>query len=318
MQGKWLIGFFLALGILILIGVLGEPVGAMLGILVLFSGTTFAVVFSHLVFVRQRTALIVQSALHDAVLRVVTGPDRTFLLPFLEKAGPVLETGYRLEQVHVQDVLQYDQQPATLRFTTFVLHQLAPHTLSPTRLGEILPNLTENLSAIVQRHTDYCLRNLVADLNPDQIHNGSRGRLERHLELLLKERLAVLGIAVQSVQLVIWPPAGLHETLTRAHQHRVGITLQAAQLDALLKALANQADEARSLARLELARSLGRNSQVWTTFDLASFLGGIAIGPDRTPPLASPQVPLGPEFTGGGPLHGHSTTAAGPRSGQGT
>ena len=85
--------FLPALGILTLIGVLEEPLSAILGILVLLCAAAFAVVASHIVFVRQRTALIVQSQQHDAVL------------------WAVLDTGYRLEQVYIQYVLQSDRKP---------------------------------------------------------------------------------------------------------------------------------------------------------------------------------------------------------------
>jgi hypothetical protein len=292
MRRIWVIGTVVALGILLLIAFLGEPVGALLGILVLLSAAATGVIASNVVYVRQRSALVVLSAQHDAVLRAVMGPGRTFLLPFREKEGPVMDTGYRLEPVYVHDVLQANQQPATLRFTAYVVHQLAPDTISPVRLGEILPELIDNLSGIVQHYTDYCLRNLVAGVDPARIHNGGRDRLDRHLELMLKDRLVGLGIAVHGVQLVIWPPAGLQETLTNAETHRVGITLQAEQLETILNALTDQSDEARSLALLELARSLGGSGQVWTGLDLASLLDGRPSELDRPSSLVQSQLPI--------------------------
>jgi hypothetical protein len=74
--------------------------------------------------------------------------------------------------------------------------------------------------------------------------------------------------------------------------------LQAEQLDAILNALTDQSDEARSLALLELARSLGRSGQVWTGLDVASLLGGRATGPDQSLSLTLPQLPNWPEPPG--------------------
>jgi nitrous oxidase accessory protein NosD len=150
--------------------------------------------------------------------------------------------------------------------------------------------LIDNRSGIVQHYTDYYLRNLVAGIDLARIHNGSRERLERQLGLLLRDRLAGLGIAVHGVQLVIWPPAGLQETLASAEQHRVGITLQAEQLETILNALTGQSDEARNLALLELARSLGGRGQLWTRLDLASLLDGGPAEPAQPPPFREPQI----------------------------
>jgi hypothetical protein len=109
---------------------------------------------------------------------------------------------------------------------------------------------------------------------------------------LLQDRLTALGIAVHSVQLVLWPPAGLQETLTHAEKHRVGITLQAEQLVAILNALTDQSDQARSLALLELARALGGSGQVWTGLDVASLLDGQPAELDRPSSLVQSQLPI--------------------------
>lgn len=287
MRNMWVIGFFVALAILILVGILVSPVGAVWGGIVLLTAAALAVIASHIVFVHERTALVVCSRQHDGVLRAVPGPGIQFLTPFLEKAGPVMDTSIRLEPVQIRDVLQSDQRPTMLSFTVNVMYQLAPHTVTPRRLGEILPNLTGSLSTIIQRWTDYYLRVLIADTDPAHIHNGHRQRLEHRLERLMIERMATMGVTIRGIQLVIWPPAGLHTTLTTAEQQRVGIALQAEQLDAILAALSDQSEEARSLALLELARALGNNSRMVAAVDLAALMG--ANGSDTgqmAPPLA--------------------------------
>jgi hypothetical protein len=286
----WVVLFCLAVGALVVIAVLGNPLAALLGWLVLLSAAGFASLFGHFVWVRQLTAQVVQSRMHDAVLRVVPGPGRTLLRPFYEKLGPVLDTGYRVEQVYVQDVHQPAQRANPLRFTVFVLHQLVPHTIPVERLGQILPHLSDHLSALIQRDTDYCLRILVADMASARLQNGGRQRLEHRLSFVLRDRLQNLGIFVHGVQLVIWPPAGLHETLTLAEQHRVGIALEAEHLGSVLGALTDRNEQARSLALLELARSLDASGRSWTTVDLASLWN--TIGQGRSSRLASQKSPF--------------------------
>jgi hypothetical protein len=176
-----------------------------------------------------------------------------------------------------------------LRFTAYVIHQLAPQTIPQEALAELLPTLTGNLSGLVERWTDYFVRNLIADIDPSRLHNGSRSRLETRLTHLLEDCLGSMGIAVRGVQLVIWPPAGLHTTLTTAEQQRVSTTLQAEQVAALLEALAEQSDHANSLVLLELARSLGRDGPAWVSLDLAPLLSG---DPGKAPSPATTQLPL--------------------------
>ena len=77
-----------------------------------------------------------------------------------------------------------------------------------------------------------------------------------------------------------------------AAQHRVGITLPAEQLTAILNALTGRPDQASSLARLELARSLGRSSQVWTGLDVASLLDGQPAELDQPSSLVQSQLPI--------------------------
>jgi len=288
MRREWVISVVISLIVLILIAVLWTPVGAMLGGLVLMSAVSLAIIGSHVVLVRERTALVVCSSLHDAVIRVVPGPDRTFLLPFVEKPGPVLDTSYHLVPVYVDNILQSEQRPSALGFTANVLYQLAPHLIPPSQLGQILPSLTDNAEGIVRRYCDYYLRNLVAERHPEQMTNGNRSRLERHLLQLMAGHLVRLGIVIQTVELVIRPATGLHHTLTAAEQKRIGIMLQREQLEAILGALTDRSEEAQSLARLELARALGQGGQTWTTLDIASALG---VDPDLTPSPARLRPP---------------------------
>ena len=285
----WVIGFFVGLAILILIAVLWSPLGALLGGMVLASAAAIGITSSHIIPVHQRTALVVLSTLHSAVLRVVPGPGTALLIPFWEKPGDVIDTSLHLEQVYIEDILQSDQQPAILRFTAYVIHQLAPQTIPQEALAELLPTLTGNLGGLVERWTDYFVRNLIADIDPSRLHNGSRSRLETRLTHLLEDCLGSMGIAVRGVQLVIWPPAGLHTTLTTAEQQRVSTTLQAEQVAALLEALEGQSDHANSLVLLELARSLGRDGPAWVSLDLAPLLSG---DPGKAPSPATTQLPL--------------------------
>lgn len=291
MQRMWVMGFLIALAILILVGIVWSPLGALLGGLVLFSAAAFAIAGTSFVRVRERTALIVFSTLHDGVRRVVPGPATTFLQPFLEKVGVEMDTGIHQVRVHVEDVLHANQQTALLRFTAIVIHQLAPHTIAPARLGEILPNLTHNLNSIVQGWTEYYLRNLLANVDPERLHNGSRLRMERHLQRLLADHLGMFGIAVRRVQLVFWPPAGLHTTLATAEQQRVTISLQKEQLDALLAAFAERPDQAQNVVLLEMARSMGQNGQTWLTLDLGALMSK---GEGESLPPDGAQLPLWP------------------------
>ncbi len=294
MRNKALAAFLAALVVLALIGVLVTPVGALLGGLVLLSAAAIALLASHVVFVRQRTTLIVRSRQHGTVRRIVPGPATTLLIPFLEEVEQVMDTNCRLEQVHVKNVLQSDLQPAILSFTAQVQYQLAPHLLSPQQLGEVLPNLTGDLSALIRRWTDYYLRNLVADTDLTHVHNSGRARLERRLEWLLRDRMCRIGVAIQGVQLVVWPPVGLEDALTIAEQQRVGNDLQAERLAALLCALAGRSEEARSLARLEFARFLGQNGHGGVGFNLAALLNTAGLEIEQTPSRFV-QLPLWPE-----------------------
>lgn len=294
MRHKTLAAFLAALVVLALIGILITPAGALLGGLVLLSAAAIALLASHVVFVRQRTTLIVRSRQHGTVLRTVPGPATTLLIPFLEEIEQVMDTNCRLEQVHVKNVLQSDLRPAILSFTVQVQYQPVPHLLSPQQLGEILPNLTGDLNALIQRWTDYYLRSLVADAGLASICNGGRTRLERRLERLLRDRMARMGIAIPGVQLVVWPPVGLEDALTTVEQERADNDLQAERLAAILCALAGRSEEARSLARLEFARSLGQNGHLGVGFNLAALLNAAGLEIDQTPPQFV-QPPLWPE-----------------------
>ncbi len=291
MRTRLTVAFLVALVILFLIGILVTPVGALLGGLVLLSAAAIALLASHVVFVRQRTALIVRSRQHGTILRTVRGPATVLLVPFLEEVEQVIDTTCRLEQVHVKNVLQSDLRPATLSFTAHVLYQLEPYRLLPQQLGEVLPNLTGDLSALIRRWTDYYLRSLVASADPMSIHNDGRIRLERHLKRLLEDRMAKMGISIQGIQLVVWPPVGLEDALTAAEQQRVDNDLQAERLAAILCALVGRSEEARSLARLEFARSLGQNGRLGIGFNLASLLNTAGLEIEQSPP-ESVQLPL--------------------------
>lgn len=284
MRNKLAIVFCIALPILALIGILATPLGALLGGLVLLSAAATTLLATHVVFVRQRTTLITRSRQHGAVLRIVPGPATALLMPFLEEVEQVIDTNCCLEQVHVRDALQSDQRPSVLSFTAQVLYKPMPQLLSPQQLGEILPNLTGDLSALIRRWTDYYLRSLVADTDPVRLGSGSRARLERRLERLLADRMAPIGVAVQGVQLLIWPPAGLEGTLTAAEQQRVGTDLQVERLTAILCALAGRSEEARSLARLEFARFLGQNGHAGVGFNLAALLHAAGLEIEQAPP----------------------------------
>lgn len=273
MGRQWGVGFIATLMILIIVGIWITPLGALLGGLVLISAASAAALFAHVVFVKERTALVICSRHDDSVIRVIPGPDRTFLQPFVEKCGPVLDTGFHMEEVHVEDILQPDQRPNILGFTAYIVYQLEPHTISPRVVGTFLPQLDDNAKALVRHSGAYCLRNVVADSDLTQLNNGHRQHLERSMKHALRAQVARLGVRIQNVQLAIRPPVGLHRTLTAAEQQRVGITLQAEQLAALLRALTQQSEEASSLALLELSRSLGRDGQTWTGLDLSALLG---------------------------------------------
>lgn len=272
MRRTWLVVFVALSAALVAVAALGWPVAALLGGLVLFSAATAIGVGSRVVFVDELTALVVRSALDERVLRVVPGPGWTFLLPFREKAGPLLATGRRLQEIDVSEVLLPDQQPVLLNLTASVLHQVTPQVLAPDALGQVLPDLVNSLPQMVRYYADYCLRALVAGGALDRPDNAGRQRLERQLTQVLAGYLAGLGVTVHEVRLVIRPPAGLAQSLTTAEQQRVGIDLQARQLAALLAALTGQQQQAHDLALLELARSLGNSGESWTSLDLASWL----------------------------------------------
>jgi len=61
--------------------------------------------------VEERNDLIVCSQRHNAVLRVVRGPATTFLMPFWEKVGMVINTTSQKMEVRIENVLQHSGQP---------------------------------------------------------------------------------------------------------------------------------------------------------------------------------------------------------------
>jgi hypothetical protein len=292
MRAKPVVGSFVILAILILVAVLGAPIVAMLGGLVFFSIPTIAVLRRRVVRISPGTALIVQSRLHDAVLDVVSGPKSRFLLPFCEKAGPLLDTGDQRETVYISDLLQHGQRSTPFALKAHIMYRLAPHTLLPSRIGEILPDLADNLRGVLQFWVDYYLRRLVASLDLAHSHNGDHNRLESRLRHLLADRLAQFGARIQEVRLLVQAPVGLQETLTLAEQERVGTIIRAERLGAVLGTLRGKREEADSLARLGLSSAWGHRGQVWTTLDLASLLSSDDTASDEVAVSSSEQLPL--------------------------
>jgi regulator of protease activity HflC (stomatin/prohibitin superfamily) len=286
MRYKWVIGFLVALAILALAVLLGGAAAAVLGALLLLLAV--AGLATCVKVVPERTALVVSSVLHGAVVRVVPGPAVAFLRPFQEKVGERMDTAPRVERVYVEDVLQADQQPTTLSFLASVIYQLAPQNLAPADLGQILPKLTGDLSGMVRYWTDYCLSSLIADIEPAYLHNGRRTRLERHLQAALAARLGNMGIHVRGVQVKVCPPAGLQHRMLQAEQQQVDISVQSRQLAAILAALAGMSPEARDLARLKLAESLGHNGHNLVTLDLSALL---AVEPEQVVPAEGVRFP---------------------------
>jgi len=271
MWGAFLI--VVALGEVVATLILDVSPEIVLGGLVLLVAATVRVVIDHLVFVGPNEALVVCSRWDDRVIRVIEGPDWTVLLPGYEQEGARLDTSYQLQQVPVAELLQTDQQVVVLRPAVYVMYQLEPKRLDLRHLGKLLPYLVNSVSDIVQLWTDYLMRRLVSDMSFDEPDAGVQARLERHLTQLLNEHLGALAVVVHRALLVIRPPAGLYKALTAAEQQRVRITLQGEQLNKLLQALADQHEEARGLALLDLAHSLGSSGQTWTGLDLGGWLG---------------------------------------------
>ena len=295
MREKLLVGFALGMSILILVLFLNPLAGFFLGAVVC-PVALFIAAQRYLVAVKPARALIVRSPLSKAVLRVVSGPTSTFVLPFREEASPVLDTSEQSQIVQVGNLLHRGQLATSFTFEVSVLYRLAPHALTRSKLGEVLPNLTDGLSTLLSSRTTYYLRRLVGDVDLDQSRNGCQRRLERHLHQLLAGELSLLGIAILGVQLVMEAPAGLQDALTDAERERVDIALQADRLAAILKALAGHSKEARSLAVLQLANALGRGGGTWTSVDLASFLNSINGASEQVSSSYSGAVPLAVEL----------------------
>lgn len=274
MREKLLVGFALGMSILILVLFINPLAGFLLGVLVCL-GALVLTGQRYLVAVEPARALIVRSPLSKAILRVESGPTSTFVLPFREEAGPILDTSDQIEIVQVGNLLHRGQLATPFTFEVTVMYRLAPDTLTPARLGEILPNLTDNLGTLLSSWTDYYLRRLVGDVDLNHSRNGCHGRLERRLHRLLADQLSLLGIVAQGVQLVMQAPAGLHSALTDAERARVDIALQADRLAAVLKALKGYSEEARSLAALQLPNAVGRGGRSWASVDLVSLLNSI-------------------------------------------
>ena len=222
MREKLLVGFALGMSILILVLFLNPLAGFFLGAVVC-PVALFIAAQRYLVAVEPARALIVRSPLSKAVLRVVSGPTSTFVLPFREEAGPVLDTSEQSQIVQVGNLLHRGQLATSFTFEVSVLYRLAPHALTRSKLGEVLPNLTDGLSTLLSSRTTYYLRRLVGDVDLDQSRNGCQRRLERHLHQLLAGELSLLGIAILGVQLVMEAPAGLQDALTDAERERVDI-----------------------------------------------------------------------------------------------
>jgi regulator of protease activity HflC (stomatin/prohibitin superfamily) len=273
MRTRWVIGLLIA-GLASLAGglLLDELAGLMLGALLLLAAGAVAGLTNRVQVVPERRALVVNSALHGAVLRVVLGPAVTVLRPFRERVGEMLDTEPRMEKVYIEDVLQADQQPTTLSFNVTVFYQLAPQKLAPADLGQILPKLTGDLGGTVHYWADYCLSRLIANADPADLHNGRHARLEHHLQVALADRLGKLGIHVRGVQVKVRPPEGLQHRMVEAKQQQVDITIQSDRLAAILSTLTGRSLQAHDLAKLRLAESLGRNGHNLVTLDLTGLL----------------------------------------------
>jgi regulator of protease activity HflC (stomatin/prohibitin superfamily) len=279
MQKRWVVAVFAL--ILIVAFVLARRVGAVRAGLLGFFATVAAVLAFHTVRVPECAALVVRSTAHDGVRRVIQGPAVALLVPFLEKAGPRVDTSYRIARVDVEDVLQSDLQPAILSFSAEVGWKLAPQAVPISQLGDLLPLLLGNPRVIIDSPADYCLRGQIARTTISDLCNGGFVGLERHLERSLRHSLKGLGIAIVDVKLLVSPPSGLRQMLHQAERQRVGIALQAEQIEALLARMTGHSKEAESLAVLELARSLGHNAQAWIGLDANSLIGGRANGSSR-------------------------------------
>lgn len=286
-EGLWVAVGVCALGAVIILGVSGTLVLAATVFLLVI---VLSVVIRHIVIVRRNQALVVCSRWDDRLVRVIHGPSWNLLIPGYEQEAARLDTTIQLQEVPLAELVQADQQPVILRFAVQVLYELVPKKLDLWQLTRVLPYLTDGVADIMQLWTDYLMRRLISSLDLTALNGHVLGRLERHLAQLLNEHLSILAVQVHSTKLVMQPPAGLYETLTAAEQQRVSIMLQEEQLNRLLPALKNQPEAARSLALLELFRSLGRSGQTWTALDVGNWL----VGEEGNLPLTVGQLPWWP------------------------
>lgn len=244
-----------------------------------------------LVFVLRNQALVVCSRWDDRVIRVIEGPDWCLLNPLYEQERVRLDTTWQLQEVRLAELLLADQQPVILRFAVKVIFELVPQKLKdPRQLGQVLPFLTDGVRDILEMWIDYLMRRLVLDTGLNDLDGRVQERLEQRLIRLLNDRLNP-PVAVHRALLVIRPPAGLCNALTKAELRRVGIVLQEEQMNKLLRALDGLEEEARSLALLEVARGLGDSDRTWTALDLGRWLG---IDDDFDLSLVTGQLPWWP------------------------
>lgn len=253
--------------------------------------TVFALLASHLTRVPENASLVTRSSLHGAVRRVVRGPAVVLLVPFLEKAGPVVGTGIRFKQVIVENALHADRLPTTLCFTANVAYRLAPHRVPVRELGGLLSTMLADHGLLVEQCSEYCLRSLLAGTHPAYLSNGRLGRLERHFKQSLESHLGQAGVEVVSVQLLVCPPAGLCQVVNDAEQQQIAFKLQGEQLATVLSALADSPQAAESLAHLELARAFGHNGSTWVALDLAELWKSVGRPAYESSPLQT-QFPF--------------------------
>jgi hypothetical protein len=218
----------------------------------------------------------------------------TWLAPILEQAGPVVDTRLWFKRVVVEHAVQADRLPTALGFVVHVYYCLAPDLLSSRFLGVLLPQMTNDHERLVEQACDGCLRNLLADAQLSSPLNRRLARLKRHLELGLGAYLRQTGIEVQSVELVVYPPAGLAQVVSGAEQERVSIQVQGQKLAALLETLSGNPQAAESLAQLELARSFGQNGQAMFAVDLNTLFKPHS-GPSNGRRSKEPQLTLPPD-----------------------
>lgn len=296
MRALLVFGFCVGLGTLVLLSVLISPLAALAGVLALLL-VTLTILHTHTVPVRQCTALVVRARGTNEILRLVNGPASTVLRPLVEQRGPVLLTGYQQQSVSVRDLLQADYFPTSYTFTAYVGYRLAPERLSLACLAEVLPLLTDGPGAEIERQTDHCLRGLAPD-HGDCVGDCQRRHLERCLRQRLRQNLAPFGLALERVQVVIQPAAGMGAVQAHVQQARLGIDLKADLLKAMLDAVQDQGENARLLALLMLTDGLGQHGQALLPIQIGRLLSADGLdGPGDMAVAGTPaQLALWPEL----------------------